>query len=518
MSVNRLLLLLVSVLCCGAVIAKPQYTVQSEDGTPLDLGEPPRVQSEPVSMIFDNTPVLVNPGESLSLDCGLSGDYRYCHWDNGKQAAIQVQDVYDGYIDGLSKPAVTKGNECGIIVNSVNIQDHGLWTCKAFVIGQTLTGSKNVTVTIRPTNPVLEVPRRPLFVDEGDQPNIKCSVAAARPKAEIRWFLGEEDITYNSLTENTLEGNSGAYKSISTLSQMFNAWHNNKILRCVVFHYTLETPVDDYVDVSVRYKPWGKDVRLYGIKLGDDVEAKVNFSSNPVPTNIKWGYGLAFEDVVAQLPVPGEEGRYSTEMVQLEDGHYSVILRTLEFQEGDAHLSFKVSVENELGIRDFRVTISNDKPPNEPLSSGTLATIVIVVLLVILFLLCAVYMRYNHLYCFAAKKDAKEDKEANGTSDTESTQAPAVTNGQHKNGTKTSLFSKLHKKSKQSEKPAPVKPEETTTLPDKPADEVVYAELDLAPSDKKPAAAVGEKIDPCLDEGTEYAQIVGVLKNPDRKE
>ena len=62
-------------------------------------------------------------------------------------------------------------------------------------------------------------------------------------------------------------------------------------------------------------KPFGKDVRLYAIQLGNDVEAKLNFTSNPIPITAKWGYGPSFEHIIAQLPIPGEEGRYSTEIV-----------------------------------------------------------------------------------------------------------------------------------------------------------------------------------------------------------
>lgn len=408
------------------------------------------VRSEPVSIIFDTKRIIVNPGMQLHLDCGVSGEYRYCHWEKGPTTVLQVQDVHDGVIDGLRKPDITQGNECGIVINSVTNEEHGAWTCKVFVVGNTLTATKNVTVTIRPTQPLLEVPSDPLYVSEGEQQSVTCSVAAARPMVAINWYLGDEDITYNSKTDNSLTDNMGTYKSISTLTQVFKAWHNNKQLRCSVAHYTLELPIEDYVDINVRYKPWGKDVRLYGIRLGDDVEATVDFSSNPLPLNVKWGYGTGFEEIQAVLPVPGEEGRYSTEVVSLDQGHYTVILRVLEFTEMDAHMNFKVAVENELGVREFRVTLSNDKPPNEPLSSGILAIIVIVVACTLLLLLCCVYTRYNHLYCFAKKKPLTDSKAETGTnnSDTESTRSPptpeaATQNGDKKKNSGGAFFAKL---------------------------------------------------------------------------
>ena len=62
-------------------------------------------------------------------------------------------------------------------------------------------------VTVRPTSPVLEVSGRPLMVNEGDTEAISCSVAAARPKVSIQWFLGEDEITYNSNVVNSLTDN-----------------------------------------------------------------------------------------------------------------------------------------------------------------------------------------------------------------------------------------------------------------------------------------------------------------------
>lgn len=61
--------------------------------------------------------------------------------------SFQVEDVYGNVYDGLSKPENTVGNECGIVINSADITHHGKWTCKVFVVGNSLLGTKNVVVT-----------------------------------------------------------------------------------------------------------------------------------------------------------------------------------------------------------------------------------------------------------------------------------------------------------------------------------------------------------------------------------
>ncbi|KAF2351548.1 hypothetical protein FHG87_017695 [Trinorchestia longiramus] len=190
----------------------------------------------------------------------------------------------------------------------------------------------------------------------------------------------------------------------------------------------------------------------------------------------------------------------------------------------------------------------------------------------------------------AQKKAAKEDKETNGTSDTESAQTPGCVDINKQQA--STIFSKLQsglRKNRQSDnklakhegngttappappaplanKPAdelagniqtiytptstsprnaspplphqmpPQPPSPTPTLPqllhDRPPTklsplkkspsvalkakpEVVYAELDLAPGGKTAHPPETPKPDP--SEGTEYAQIVGILNNKDQK-
>lgn len=401
----------------GAVVSKPQFSFDSEsDIVPQNVIDP-SAASETSALIFDTTPMIVNPDDSLNLDCGVAGDYRYCHWTHNGQGprTIQVIDVHEGYIGGVSKPAVTKGNECGIVIDSVTIEDHGSWTCNVFVRGNTLQATKNVTVTIKPTQPILQARSRPLTVQEYDSEAFSCSVAAARPVVQISWFLGEEDITYSSQVTNILTDNMGTYRSTSDLMYTFHAWNNKQAVKCVINHPTLPEPVSDYVDITVKYKPWGKDEKVYGIQLGHDAEARLNFSANPDPMSLSWGYGMDFDAIQPDLPIPSDENRYSTEMIMMDDGHYSVILRVLEFDEMDAKMNFKIRVGNDLGSRDFQISLSNEKAPNEPLSSGALAGIVLLVLFIIFSLFCCVYLRMNHLYCFAQRAESKayiQDHEA----------------------------------------------------------------------------------------------------------
>lgn len=57
----------------------------------------------------------------------------------------------------MSKPEVSEGNECGIVINSVSTEQHGMWTCRVFITGNSLEGSKNVIVTGKYSNDRLRI-------------------------------------------------------------------------------------------------------------------------------------------------------------------------------------------------------------------------------------------------------------------------------------------------------------------------------------------------------------------------
>ena len=47
-------------------------------------------------MIFDTSEVVVNPGESLNLECGLDAEFRHCIWVFGDI----IYQVREGSVNG----------------------------------------------------------------------------------------------------------------------------------------------------------------------------------------------------------------------------------------------------------------------------------------------------------------------------------------------------------------------------------------------------------------------------------
>ena len=88
---------------------------------------------------------------------------------------------------------------------------------------------------MKPQRPILGVNENPLVVVEKEQKEVECTVTAARPAARVRWFVGTEDVTSRSRSENIPTDNKVSCRSL--LDSVF--W--DSIFGCMAmelsFHY-----------------------------------------------------------------------------------------------------------------------------------------------------------------------------------------------------------------------------------------------------------------------------------------
>lgn len=413
-------------LALGALTQAQQI---HDEGYAYDVNEPQtqevdfsRVRSADAELLFNFEEIIVNPNEKVQLDCGIQGDMRYCVWEKDNDI-YQVQDVYENVYSGMGKPENSEGNQCGITVESATIEDHGVWTCKIYIKGTALQGSKNVIITVKPTQ--AEVAPNTITANADDQQDVECTVMAARPAVKINWVLNGRDITSEAQAEERPTNPDGTYMTLSTLSHVFKAEENGQNLQCVVAHHTLAEPEITNVPITVVYPPIQKKVQtFYQIQPHSDYEIKLEFSANPRPTTTVWSYGPNFQDMPNTIEIPNVDGKFVTSLNDLENGNFEAVLKIVGITEEDFDAKYKLHVANDHGNADYRVMLSMDEKPiddvtegsmepemqkteSKPLSGGAIAAIVVVLLLVVVVIGAAGFARYKQMFCFAPRAGSK---------------------------------------------------------------------------------------------------------------
>lgn len=100
------------------------------------------------------------------------------------------------------------------------------------------------------TSPVLELGNQSNFVvNSKEEKTLECSVTAARPSVDLKWYLGDTDITASS--EKHLTHNPEGIKIVSILKRRFLMKDNGTILTCSINHKSLPKPASASVPVIV---------------------------------------------------------------------------------------------------------------------------------------------------------------------------------------------------------------------------------------------------------------------------
>ena len=208
------------------------------------------VAENQTTLVFSTKEISVKANDSVHLDCGVIGTYRHCIWKHGEEL-LDTQDIHEGIYPGLRKPKDIQNNQCGIVLESAVVDDHGEWTCKVLTNDGLLVASKNVTILVKLDEG--KISPADITANEHEEIQIECSVQGARPAVQIRWLFDEEDITDQSNVEDTEVTTDGIYMSVSTLKRSFTSADNGKELKCVVDHVTLEQPENIAVPVDILY-------------------------------------------------------------------------------------------------------------------------------------------------------------------------------------------------------------------------------------------------------------------------
>ncbi|KAK2709078.1 kin of IRRE-like protein 2 isoform X2 [Artemia franciscana] len=248
---------------------------------------------------FSNQPEYteVNPGQSVVLSCKVQDKGGQCIWQRDRRPIGMYAGKYEWAADRDS-------GDCSLRISNAKLDfDDGLWECQVTNSAIDVLDS----LTSEPAQLVVRVPpqmvsivyngshvERPgnITVQSDTNAMVQCVSAGANPVPNLRWFIGDEEISHNAYQMNsTMEGTSKSWIATSTLEFKIRRDQHNRILRCVSEHEALlEKKLETGIKLNVQYAP----VVSLRTSLPADLEEGVDSASilceadaNP-PATIIW--------------------------------------------------------------------------------------------------------------------------------------------------------------------------------------------------------------------------------------
>lgn len=182
-------------------------------------------------------------GQSFNLSCKSSSPaLKSCSWTTpyGKNYPLSEGLTAEG---GRFRHLGEEDTDCGIVVAGAEERDLGSWTCLVSVVnGSEVTpaqGHAKVFEARVPDDVSLFGPFENgsgvVNISRSDKVDIDCVVNSAKPKPEVSWFVGETELEGSEMSEKE-DGDVYVYR----LAYSPDPWHENKNLKCVVKHVSLE--------------------------------------------------------------------------------------------------------------------------------------------------------------------------------------------------------------------------------------------------------------------------------------
>lgn len=380
--------------------------------------------------------VVVTEGESMDLLCSANSGAKACSFSSpGGDVFVMFEGAnYDG---GRVEQYGNTPNDCGARVINVAEKDNGQWTCTVTVINaegsfERVSGEIEVTVAVAPgelrmrNNGEDVIGNSMTFkLEETDEAaNIDCVAAQTRPKPEFKWFIGNELVQGQTTDSEENMDDSGKGDYVQTLMYFPNALHNQKELKCVVDHEAYSTADLESQRNQIAkkfelfFKPMEKPKEqvFYGLKVGQAEKVTITFEANPRPTEGEWM--LADMTSPVAFGAADLEEKYNAEqLVENEDvrGEYSATLNIMKVTPEMSGKVNKLIVTNEEGTTEYVFKLElGEKPPAEPVGSGTVIGVIIIACIILLIVIVAVVARSKGILCFETKNGEQLQEEKDG--------------------------------------------------------------------------------------------------------
>jgi len=210
---------------------------------------------------FEREPeyAIANPGDSVLMDCRVHNLKGKCIWQKDGKPVGQ----YAGKYEWNDNP---QDGDCSLRILAARADlDAAKWECQvtasSFDAEDALTSAPALlAVRVAPSAPQMEfnsilmLSGSNLTVSVDKVVVVSCHSRQGNPVANIKWFIGETELTSASNQSNLAASQQGvgagarsnaAWTALSTLTYAFRKSDNGAKLRCVAFH-------DAYAPVNFR--------------------------------------------------------------------------------------------------------------------------------------------------------------------------------------------------------------------------------------------------------------------------
>ncbi|XP_041766810.1 uncharacterized protein LOC121590835 [Anopheles merus] len=246
----------------------------------------------------------VNPGQDALLVCKVIDKRGVCSWQkDNKPVGIYPKKYEWASQYGIGQTAHV-GGDCSLWVRAAQLEfDDGLWECQVtasdFTTQDALTSQPvRLVVRVPPQRPRLEhegvhvPPGHNVTVDSGAVATVKCVSHYGNPPAQLKWYLGEQEISpIHPQTNSTEPDNPRTWSAASVVQIPANKERHGTVLKCLALHESYSArSVAVEARLDVKYAP---TVRMLGAPQIDLEEGKDSLilrcvaDANP-PASIVW--------------------------------------------------------------------------------------------------------------------------------------------------------------------------------------------------------------------------------------
>ncbi|KXJ84278.1 hypothetical protein RP20_CCG014296 [Aedes albopictus] len=227
----------------------------------------------------------VNPGQDGLLVCKVIDKRGVCSWQKDNKPVGIYPKKYEWASQYGIGQTTHMGGDCSLWVRAAQLEfDDGLWECQVtasdFTTQDALTSQPvRLVVRVPPQRPRLEhegvhvPPGHNVTVDSGAMATVKCVSHYGNPPAQLKWFLGDQEISpLHPQTNSTEPDNPRTWSAASVVQIPANKDRHGAILKCLALHESYSArSVAVEARLDVKYAP---TVRLLGAPQIDLEEGK----------------------------------------------------------------------------------------------------------------------------------------------------------------------------------------------------------------------------------------------------